>query len=54
MLAREGLSYADIEAVSFNPLSDMTKALAAEKRVDAVVIWGALTAKIRSACSATM
>lgn len=38
MLAREGLSYADIEAIPFSPLSDMTKALA-ERRVDAVVIW---------------
>jgi sulfonate transport system substrate-binding protein len=38
MLAREGLSYADIEPVPLTPLSEMTKALA-ERRVDAVVIW---------------
>lgn len=38
MLAREGLTYADIEAVPLTPLSNMTRALA-EKQVDAVVIW---------------
>lgn len=38
MLAREGLSYADIEAVGVTPLSDMTTALV-DRRVDAVVIW---------------
>lgn len=38
MLAKEGLSYADIEAVSITPLGRMGEAL--EKReVDAVVIW---------------
>ena len=38
MLAREGLSYADIQAVPLSPLSNMTKALA-DRQVDAVVIW---------------
>ena len=38
MLAREGLSYADITPVGVTPLSDMHKALA-DRRVDAVVIW---------------
>jgi len=38
MLAREGLSYADITPVMVSPLTDMPKALA-DRRVDAVVIW---------------
>ncbi|MWV27437.1 ABC transporter substrate-binding protein [Aurantiacibacter rhizosphaerae] len=38
MLEREGLSYADIEAVSIVPLAGMTEALEAGE-VDAVVIW---------------
>ena len=38
MLAREGLSFDHITAVSMVPLSDMTKALA-NREVDAVVIW---------------
>jgi sulfonate transport system substrate-binding protein len=38
MLAREGLSFDDITAVSMVPLSNMTKALA-DREVDAVVIW---------------
>lgn len=38
MLAREGLSYADIEAVPLTPLNEMTVALS-EGRVDAVAIW---------------
>jgi sulfonate transport system substrate-binding protein len=38
MLARDGLTFADIEAVSITPLDRMPAALAA-KEVDAVVIW---------------
>lgn len=38
MLEREGLAFEDITAVPFNPLSDMTAALA-RGEVDAVVIW---------------
>jgi NitT/TauT family transport system substrate-binding protein len=38
MLAREGLSYADVEAVSISPLSGMAEALG-KREVDAVVIW---------------
>lgn len=38
MLAREGLSFDDIEAVPIVPLSGMTEALA-KREVDAVVIW---------------
>ena len=38
MLEREGLSYADIEAVPIVPLAGMTQALA-KGEVDAVVIW---------------
>jgi NitT/TauT family transport system substrate-binding protein len=38
MLAREGLSFDDIEDVAMTPLSGMTEALA-RREVDAVVIW---------------
>jgi sulfonate transport system substrate-binding protein len=38
MLEREGLSYADIKAVTPSPLDKMTEALA-NREVDAVVIW---------------
>jgi sulfonate transport system substrate-binding protein len=38
MLAKEGLSFADITAVPITPLAGMTEALA-KREVDAVVIW---------------